>query len=505
MDCQAALYGIARRLLVDENPDGLADEILRAVAESTGAERGFLVLQSEGDFVEKAHIQHESGRVSGEARRFSRSLVREAIRGGALIDVPDVSTDYRFAGKESIQLIGRASALVAPLRYRDAVYGVIYLERSAGPGAFGHDARAFLEELAQMAAVAVHRALETRALRKRAEQVASEMRAVGEFPGLIARDPAMLRVLRMVVQIADAPAPVLIHGETGTGKELIARALHLNSARRQGPFAVVHCGAIPEAVIESELFGHARGAFTGAERDRPGRLASAHGGSLFLDEIGDVPLAVQAKLLRFVQLGEIQRVGTDLPLAVKVRVIAATHHDLAKLVREGRFREDLLYRLNVLDIAVPPLRERRADVPLLVESFTARYCRTPERPPRWSGAALAALEAHPFPGNVRELEHLVQRACLFAPGDTIERDLLPAELHLPTSPSASPEFSSYTNEELKRAREAAVGEIERRFLHGLMRRCADNVSQAARRAGMQRSYLQKLLARHRDIRRSEET
>jgi transcriptional regulator with GAF, ATPase, and Fis domain len=315
----------------------------------------------------------------------------------------------------------------------------------------------------------------------------------------VTRDPRMAELLRVVAQVAGADAPVLVLGETGTGKELIARALHVNSARRGRPFVTVHCSALPGTLLESELFGHVAGAITDARRDRPGRLASAHGGTLFLDEIGEIPVEAQAKLLRFLQFGEVQRLGSDRVEKVDVRIVAATHRDLRQMVHDGRFREDLYFRLRVLDLALPPLRERRGDVLLLADHFLRRHWRRPGEKPRWTARAERALLAYAFPGNVRELAHAVERACLLAQGPELDLGLLPPELAgaAGDGPASEPVFHELTGDSLNEAREAAVAEVERRFVEDLMRRCDGNVSRAARESGLHRSYLQKLLARHR--------
>jgi Nif-specific regulatory protein/two-component system response regulator HydG len=305
----------------------------------------------------------------------------------------------------------------------------------------------------------------------------------------------MLKLLRTVVQVAASEATVLLLGETGTGKELVARALHWNSPRKARPFVQLHVTALPGTLLESELFGHVRGAYTGADRDRAGRIASAEGGTLFLDEAGELPPEVQAKLLRFLQFGEIQRLGSDRVERVRTRVVAATHRDLGALVQSGRFRQDLYFRLKVLELRIPPLRERKGDVALLAAHFLQRHWKAPGSPARFTQRAQAALEAHAWPGNVRELEHAVERACLLAAGSELDADLLPAELHVPAS-AAPGRFRDYTNAELKTARAAAIAEVEREFLDGLMQRAGGNASQAARAAGLQRTYLHELLARY---------
>ncbi len=242
---------------------------------------------------------------------------------------------------------------------------------------------------------------------------------------IIGDSPAMRRLLSSVQRIAQTPWTVLIHGETGTGKELIARLIHQLSPRSEAPFIEVNCAAVPENLFESELFGHERGAFTGATQQRKGRFELACAGSLFLDEVGELPLNLQSKLLRALQEKKISRVGSEKDLDVDVRVLVATNRDLKQLVADGRFREDLYYRLNVLDIEIPPLRDRKEDIPLLVDFFLERYS---PRPIRFSPESMSNLVKFPFPGNVRELEHVIQRVVTMVRGSLVRPADLPAEM-----------------------------------------------------------------------------
>jgi DNA-binding NtrC family response regulator len=243
-----------------------------------------------------------------------------------------------------------------------------------------------------------------------------------DFEGMLSGDPAMRQVFDLLERVAPSSAAVTILGETGVGKELVARALHARSDRRAAPFIPVNCSAIAESLIESELFGHERGAFSGAERLRKGAFEEAHGGTIFLDEVGELPVDLQPKLLRVLELGEVKRVGASRPIQADVRVVAATHRDLRAAVRSGRFREDLFYRLCVVPVTVPPLRARRGDVKALAEHFL-RASAPRGLPLRWSDEALRRLEAYDWPGNVRQLRNVVQRALLFR-GEGL---LIPAE------------------------------------------------------------------------------
>jgi transcriptional regulator with GAF, ATPase, and Fis domain len=250
----------------------------------------------------------------------------------------------------------------------------------------------------------------------------------------------MLEVYKLIAMVAPARTTVLLEGESGTGKELVARAIHRNGARAAKPFLAVNCAAIPEGLLESELFGHARGSFTGAVAEKRGLFEEASGGTLFLDEVGDTSLAIQSKILRVLQEQEVRRVGSTVPIRVDVRVIAATNRDLAALVQEGRFREDLYYRLNVVTIRLPPLRERKEDIPLLVAHLVRKHARAAGRgdpPPQVAPEALAALCAYRWPGNVRELEHVVERAVTLAGRPILLLDDLPQKVREAVEPAAA--------------------------------------------------------------------
>jgi Nif-specific regulatory protein/two-component system response regulator HydG len=499
MEFYPSLLEIAKLALREDGGDRTAEVLLRRVVELAEADHGFIVVRQGDAFEQRFDVACDLSSMTSDARRFSRSLVRLAIQTREQVSSADLAGDPRLGTTgESVLALAGQCVLAVPLHDQGDVYGVIYLGR-AGPREFAAETRRFLAEVAEVAGLFLRRALERDDLRRQKEALERDLFAQHDFHGIVTQDPGMLEVLRTVAQVADADAPVLVRGETGTGKELVARALHVNGSRRNNELVTLHCSALPAALLESELFGHARGAFTGADRDRTGRIASAHRGTLFLDEIGEVPLEVQAKLLRFLQFGEIQRVGSDRTEKVSVRVVTATHRDLPALVREGRFRQDLYYRLNVVEIALPPLRERRRDIALLLDHFLRQSWRK-EEAPRWTPAAERALAAYEYPGNVRELAHVVERACLLARSPELGVELLPPEIAVLGATAdlpASGGFERYTAQELEKAREAAVAATEDDFLRGLLTRSGGNVSRAARSSGLHRTYLHKLLARHR--------
>jgi two-component system, NtrC family, response regulator PilR len=302
-------------------------------------------------------------------------------------------------------------------------------------GAYGYVEKS--PNLASEMMALVQAALGKRKLAQDNELLREQLTARSRFEGMVGRSPALQSVVSLIEKVAPSRTTVLITGESGTGKELVARALHARSPRAEKQFVPVNCGAIPEGLIESELFGHAKGAFTGAQGAKIGLFQAAQEGTLFLDEVGELPAGMQVKLLRAIQERTIRPVGENADLEVDVRLVAATNRDLAEDVRSGRFREDLYYRLNVVQIRVPPLRERREDVLPLAEHFLRRFAAEHGRSVlRLSADAMRRLDDHPFPGNVRELENLIERAVALSTGDAITVDSFPASLRRP-SPTLS--------------------------------------------------------------------
>jgi len=301
--------------------------------------------------------------------------------------------------------------------------------------------------------------------------------------GMVGISRAVESLRDMIEKIAPSPSTVLVLGETGTGKELVANAIHAFSPRREAPLICINSAAIPENLVEAELFGFERSAFTGADRAKPGRFELADHGTLFLDEVGDLPAAIQAKLLRVLQDGKVDRVGSTAPRTVDVRLIAATHRDLELEVREGRFRADLFFRLRVVEIRIPPLRERLEDLPLLVDFFLTKHARRLDRPrPDVAPESLAALARLSWPGNVRELESAVERAILLAEGAVLQPgDFLPGQSAAPSGSSAPPRTSSVR---------AAASEAERRVIRAALEATGGNVTHAAIRLGLSRRGLQ---------------
>ena len=319
----------------------------------------------------------------------------------------------------------------------------------------------------------VNKALERKNLINEVEQLQNELREKYRFENIIGNSNPMMKVLSMVSKVAKTDSTVLISGESGTGKELVAKATHLNSRRKNRSFITINCGALPENLQESELFGHVRGAFTGAIKDKRGLFQEANGGTLFLDEVGETALSTQVKILRFLQDGEIRRVGENEPLNVYVRLIAATNKDLKREIEEGTFREDLYYRLNVIPIHLPALRERRDDIPLLVNHFLKIYAeRTKKNNPTVSPEAMNILMQYNWPGNVRELENVIERGLILAAKNAIQPEDLPATL-------IESEQVQNTDLEVIVGGEQTLEELEKKHILSTLERVAWNQKKAS--------------------------
>jgi two-component system response regulator HydG len=395
--------------------------------------------------------------------------------------IPDlVITDLRMADVDGLDVLdaARAADPDLPVIIMTAFGAIDTAIESMKRGAWHYVVKPVrLDELALHA----HRAFEHRTLRRVNRQLRVEHRL--GLSALVGKSAAMRDLYALIERVALAAAPVLIRGESGSGKELVARALHDAGPRRDRPFLAINCTALPESLLESELFGHTRGAFTGATSARSGLFVEASGGTLFLDEIGDMAPALQAKLLRVVQQGEVRPVGSDESRAVDVRLIAATHQDLEQRVADGRFRQDLFYRLDVVPITVPPLRARPDDVPTLAEHFLAAACtRNPHSPvTRVAPEVVTALSRYPWPGNVRELENLIER--LVVVGTSPEVGLAELAALAPAVTGGQERFS------LPRDRLATLRELEEEYIAWMIEKCGGNKTKAAELLGIDPSTL----------------
>jgi DNA-binding NtrC family response regulator len=460
------------------------------------ADTRVLIVDDEPDMVDNcARILRRAGHRCLTATDPHRALaLAEAERPDLLL------TDLKMPDMDGMELLRRARELdpALPVVVITAFATIESAVAAIKEGAFDYLPKSFTVD---QLLVTVERALRQRRLAVENQNLRAQLQGAFALENVIGISPAMSQVFELVKKAARSEANILILGESGTGKELIARAVHANSPRAVQAFVPVDCASLPENLLESELFGHERGAFTGAIRTKPGLIEVADRGTLFLDEIGELSLGLQSKLLRALQERQIRRVGGTALVDVDVRVVSATNRDLRDEVTKGRFREELYYRVNVIEIALPPLRARGGDVRLLAHHFLRRYGQG--RVTGWDDGAIAALEAYAWPGNVRELQNVIERACALADGDTITRRDLPE--HLLAGGGAAPGAAASpggaalppaTDLGLKEAKERWLAVLEARYLRDLLARHDGNVSAAAKAAGIDRKTFHRLINKY---------
>ena len=471
----------AKRLTAERRVRRIREMVVQTAVELVDAERGFWVeRRPDGELRIVVRDAWDEG--EGDV---SRSVVSRAMDARRTVRAVDALEDERLSGALSVHAMALRSVLCVPLRHGSAV---LYLDDRLRPAAFDDEDARLLEDLADLASIALAGAERLRSERSavrrleraqhelevRVESQREELERFRHDTGIVALSASMRRTMEQVSRVASTDAPLLLGGESGVGKERIARAAHAMSARRDGPFVPVACAAIPESLLESTLFGHERGAFTGATEARRGVFELAEGGTLFLDEVGEMPPSMQAKLLRVVQEGELRRVGSETTYATDVRIVTATHRDLRAMIEREEFREDLYYRLAVVHIEVPPLRERLDDVPRLVESILVEL---EAAHVKVEPDAMGQLMSHPWPGNVRELRNVLERALVTADGTIGAADL-----------GLGSESKGW---DLKSELDA----VERRLIRGAMMETGGNQTKAAELLGVSRYGLQKKLKR----------
>ncbi|MDI7266719.1 MAG: sigma-54-dependent Fis family transcriptional regulator [Myxococcota bacterium] len=464
-DAPLRLLEINRRMVRESDVERLFEAIMDAAIEFTGAECGYLLLaDAEGKMEVRRARQFTQVEVQEAHRRFSKSIAEQAYREGAPIVTLSAMDDERFRKAMSVYKMQLQSIICVPIRGRERTLGVLYLENRVRRGRFGEADRDLLMAFGDQVALAIENAALIDALRRRTRELeetrgkledvcaererllshrteqlertecdlATARRALDAphgFSGIVGESSAMRRVFDVVRRVLDADVSVVIVGESGTGKDVVARAIHTHGPRAKAAFVALNCGAFPEGLIEAELFGHARGAFTGAVRDKRGVFVEAHRGTLLLDEVGDMPARMQADLLRTLQEGTVRPLGSDREVRVDTRVLASTQQPLADLVAAGRFREDLMYRLNVVELRIPPLRERIEDLPLLVDHFLNAFAaRFGVRRKTLARGVVPHLMSLAWPGNVRQLEHALLNAWVLSDSDVLSMDDFAAAL-----------------------------------------------------------------------------
>jgi transcriptional regulator with GAF, ATPase, and Fis domain len=514
------LLRINKRLNSDLRLSRVLETIIDTVIELTDAERGFLLLKdSAGELQVKVARNIDQTTLDGPSSSLSRSIAKQAADSGEPVITVDAAGDSRFAENLSVSDLHLRSVLAVPLAVKGNVVGTIYVDHRLRKGVFGEDELAMVMDFADQGAIAIENARVISELRRREQQVQALNRQLErelrvqeaalsdarvelkesrqaaalryDYRQIIGQSPSMLDLFRLLDRVTDTNLPVVIEGESGTGKELVARAIHFHGPRKEKPFVSENCAAIPETLLESALFGHVRGAFTGADRDARGLFSVAHGGTLFLDEVADMSPAMQGKLLRVLQEGEFHRVGGERAEKVDVRVVVASNRNLGELVEAGKFRKDLFYRLSVVRLHLPPLRERRQDIPLLLRHFLERYAEQTQTPPKVvETAALACLCAYTWPGNVRELENECARASAFSGASIGLADLSP---HVQRGQDPIDAIRDEADSLRLRQR---VERLERQLIREAMNRSNGNQTKASLLLGLSRFGLQKKLRRY---------
>jgi transcriptional regulator with GAF, ATPase, and Fis domain len=468
------LHGFSERLMTRSSVDELLETLLDDVIELTGAARGVVLLVDPADGDESPPRVRASRNVQREAIEdpggaISDSIVGQVIETRRPVIVSDALNDTQFGKSESVMALQLSSVMCAPLLSQGDVIGALYVGNDEVKHLFQREQLDLLTIFAGQASLILQNAMLLSALRADKEKLAAEL-SDKRFGEIIGACPSMMEVFRKLQKVAATDISVMITGETGTGKELIARELHRRSNRESGPFITVNCGAIPENLMESEMFGHVNGAFTGAVASRPGKFQQADGGTLFLDEIGELTLQLQVKLLRAIQERVVYRVGDSRPEKCDIRILAATNRNLEDMIKEGGFREDLYYRLNVVNLWLPPLRDRGDDVFIIAKALLSKYADELDSAVKgFSPQALTAIKKYPWPGNIRQLENRIKKALVLC-----DRTLLAAE-DLDLGPEAQAPIVP-----LEKAKE----DFQRRYVLEVLERNNGNRTQTARDLGV---------------------
>ncbi|MDJ0837805.1 MAG: sigma 54-interacting transcriptional regulator [Acidobacteriota bacterium] len=471
-----ALLRISRALGEESDPEKLIDLILQEVLTALPADRTALVLDEEEEIF---HAHRDGG---DSAFHVSQTLHQRVTTDQVSLLCNDMVDTTEGLDSASLSMNKIPALIVAPLSVPRRRLGIIYADAVDGKALTEYH----LELLTAVAAIGA--APLAGALRlRRLERENRYLREHALQHDMVGSSPAMQAVYDLIAKVAPTPSTLLIRGESGTGKELAARALHANSARVKGPFVALNCALLSEELLAGELFGHERGAFTGAVTTKVGKIEVARGGTLFLDEVGELPPPLQARLLRVLQEREFERVGGTRPMKADVRVVAATNRDLEEGMRNGSFREDLYYRLNVITLVMPPLRDRRGDIIPLARAFAARHAKTIGRPvPELTGKARACLLAYDWPGNVRELSNAVERAVVLGEDAQIRPEDLPETLH-------APDPSSMVSEEGDTTYAAAMDALKRKLVLESVKKSGGNITRAAGLLDLHPNYLHRLI------------
>lgn len=488
------LIEIGKLIISESDIDKVLTIAIDQAIEIANAERGLVILFDEDEailFQTARHLNKQD--IEKPEFEISRTIINKVKCEKTIFYRDDALKDKEIQKSSSAARLNILSVICLPLCHEEKLFGVVYLDNRTVEGVFSEQTCHFIENFGEFISLAAYHALDRKRLLNHISALGKELRDKYRFENIIGHHPKMVEILKLVAQIAESEATILIQGESGTGKELVARAIHFNSRRNNKPFVPINCGAIPESLLESELFGHVKGAFTGAINDKVGWFETADAGTIFLDEVSEMTPALQVKLLRVLQSGEYSKVGSTNIRTCNVRIIAATNKDLFSLVEKEQFRQDLYYRLDVIKIDLPPLRDRRSDIPLLIHHFLEKYNAQCGKEIRGlSQNAESLLMEYEFPGNVRELENAIEHGVTITDRGVIELHHLPTRIRQSNEIlSSSPKF-----ENLKDAKRDGSNSAEKSYIIDCLKTTKGDVREAAIIAGIDISNFYKIMKKH---------
>jgi len=478
------LIEISKRIIAETELSNVLDLSLDHAIEITGAERGLIIMfEKGGEILIEAARNLKKEDIENPQFEISRTIINKVRVEQKPVWFRNALKRTEIQKSRSAFRLKILSVICLPLVHKNELFGVVYLDNRSVSGAFNEEIFHFTESFADFISLATYNALGRQTIQKRQQILEQQLRTHYDFDAIIGQSPKMLEVLELISQVADTDVPVLIEGETGTGKELVARAIHFNSQRKDKPLICINCGALPENLLESELFGYERGAFTGAFQRYRGKFEQADGGTMFLDEVDMMSPALQVKLLRILQWGEFNPLRSEETKKCNVRIVAAAKQPLQNLVNKGLFRDDLYYRLNLIRLTMPSLKERKEDILLLANYFlNMANQKLSKSISGFNSKVQQLLQHYDYPGNVRELENIIKRTVILCQDKEIDPTHLPGELSADKKNKKMDE--AIFDMSFQEAKKLTIEEFEKKYLHHILEKCNGNIRQAAQRCAV---------------------